>query len=146
MSNVKSMESCILQNHFVKKWVSFILHNMHDNLQKKKYNSFVYIFYNPCIVICMRWCSIVSVATGYRLDIIKVGVQVPVGSRIFISPCHADWFWGPPNLLLNVYLGLFTQSKETSVWSPSLTSTTNAKIKKTWVSTSTPLTSSWHGA
>jgi hypothetical protein len=32
-----------------------------------------------------------------------VGVQVPIGSRIFISPYHSDRLWGPPSLPSNGY-------------------------------------------
>jgi hypothetical protein len=49
----------------------------------------------------------VSIATGYGLDDRGVGVQVPVGSRIFFSPHHLDQLWGPPSLLSNGYQGLF---------------------------------------
>jgi hypothetical protein len=51
--------------------------------------------------------SVVSIATGYRLNDRGVRVRVPVGSRTFSSPCHPDQFWGPPNLLSNGYQGLF---------------------------------------
>jgi hypothetical protein len=47
--------------------------------------------------------SVVRIATGYGLDDRGVGVQVPVGVRIFISPCLPDRFLGPPNLLPNGY-------------------------------------------
>jgi hypothetical protein len=33
---------------------------------------------------------VVSLATGYELDDGGVRVRVPVGSRIFSSPCHPD--------------------------------------------------------
>jgi hypothetical protein len=35
--------------------------------------------------------SIVGIVTSYGLDDRGVGVQVPVGSRIFSSPDHPDW-------------------------------------------------------
>jgi hypothetical protein len=45
------------------------------------------------------WDSTVGIATGYRLGSWWVGIQVPVGSRIFSSPRYPDWFWGSPSLL-----------------------------------------------
>jgi hypothetical protein len=53
--------------------------------------------------------SAFGIATGYGLDDQGVGAQVPVGSRIFSSPRHPDWRWGPPSLLFNGYLELFPQ-------------------------------------
>jgi hypothetical protein len=47
--------------------------------------------YNP-------YNTIVGIATSYGLDDRGVGVRVPVGSRIFSSPCRQDRLWGPPNL------------------------------------------------
>jgi hypothetical protein len=43
--------------------------------------------------------SSVGIATDYGLDDRGVAVRVPVGSRIFSSPCRLDRLWGPPNLL-----------------------------------------------
>jgi hypothetical protein len=55
--------------------------------------------------------SIVSIATGYRLNDRGVGVRVPVGSRIFTSPCRPDQLWGLPSLLYSGYGGLFPRGK-----------------------------------
>jgi hypothetical protein len=57
----------------------------------------------------IRMCrdSVVGIATGYGLDDQGVGVRVPVGERIFISPCRPDRLWGPPSLLPDGYRGLF---------------------------------------
>jgi hypothetical protein len=38
---------------------------------------------------------VVGIATGYGLDDQGLGVQVPVGVRIFSSPRRPDWLWGP---------------------------------------------------
>jgi hypothetical protein len=51
--------------------------------------------------------SAVGIATGYGLDDGGVGVRVPVGSRNFSSPRRPDLLWGPLNLLLGGYRGLF---------------------------------------
>jgi hypothetical protein len=49
------------------------------------------------LLLLLLW----DIATGYRLDIQGVGVRVPVGARIFTSPCCPDRLWGPPSLLSN---------------------------------------------
>jgi hypothetical protein len=51
--------------------------------------------------------SAVDIATGYGLDDRRVGVPVPVGSRIFSSPQRPDRLWDPPILLSNWYHGFF---------------------------------------
>jgi hypothetical protein len=53
--------------------------------------------------------SSVGIATGYGLDDRGVGVRVPVGATIFISPCSPDLLWGPPRLLSNGYRRRFTR-------------------------------------
>jgi hypothetical protein len=55
--------------------------------------------------------SVVGVATGYGLDDRGVGVRLPVGSRIFSSPCRPDRLWGSPNLLSNGYRRLIPGGK-----------------------------------
>jgi hypothetical protein len=49
----------------------------------------------------------VGIATGYWLNDREVGVRVPVGSRIFISPYRPDRLWGPPNFLPKLHWGSF---------------------------------------
>jgi hypothetical protein len=50
--------------------------------------------------------SVVGIGTDYGLDDQRVGVRVPVGSRIFSSPNRPDRLWSPLNLLSNGYRGL----------------------------------------
>jgi hypothetical protein len=47
--------------------------------------------------------STVGIATGYGLDNGRVRVRVSVESKIFISPCYPDRFWGAPDFLSNGY-------------------------------------------
>jgi hypothetical protein len=54
----------------------------------------------------LTWAGIVGIATGYWLEDRGVGVRIPVGLRIFPSPCR-DRLWGPPSLPSNGYRGLF---------------------------------------
>jgi hypothetical protein len=69
-------------------------------------------------------------ATGYGLDDRRVGVQVPVGVRIFTSPRRPDWLCGPPNLLSNEYGGPVREADH----SPP----TSAEVKKMWIYIFTP--------
>jgi hypothetical protein len=50
-------------------------------------------------------------ATGYGLDVQRVGVEVPVEARMFTSPCRPEQLWGPLRLLSNGYWGLFPRGK-----------------------------------
>jgi hypothetical protein len=64
-----------------------------------------------CLFVVNRGCirkeffvsrdSAVGTATGYGLNDRGVGVQVPLGSRIFSSLRRPDGLWGPPSLLSN---------------------------------------------
>jgi hypothetical protein len=89
--------------------------------------------------------SAVPIATGYGLDDRGFGVRVPLGSRIFSSPCRLDRLWGPLSLLSNAYRGSFPgvkQQRREADHSPP----TTAEVKKTWIYTPTPLTPSWRSA
>jgi hypothetical protein len=55
--------------------------------------------------------SVVGIETGYGVDDQEVGVRVPVGSRIFASPCRPGRLWGPPSLLSNGTGGPFAEGK-----------------------------------
>jgi hypothetical protein len=70
---------------------------------KEQKNSENYTVKNFTVYIFICQEIAVSIATGYGLDDQGVGVQVPVGSRIFSSPLRPDLLWGPPNLLPNEY-------------------------------------------
>jgi hypothetical protein len=81
--------------------------------------------------------SAVGIATGYWLDDWGVGVLVPVGARIFTSPCCPDRLCGPHNLLSNVPGDPSPEVKRPgreADHSPP----TSAEVKKTWIYTSTP--------
>jgi hypothetical protein len=49
--------------------------------------------------------SAARIATDYGLNDQGVGVRVPVGARIFTSPCRPDRLWGPLSLLSSGYRG-----------------------------------------
>jgi hypothetical protein len=77
--------------------------------------------------------GVVGIATSYGLDDRGVGVQVPVGVRIFTSPRRPDRLWGSPNLLCNGYWGVKRPGREADHSPP-----TTAKVKKMWIYTATP--------
>jgi hypothetical protein len=62
----------------------------------------IYYYYYYYYYYGVSQDSPVGIATAYGLDDRGVGVKVPVGSRIFTSPCR-------PDLLSNGYRGLFLQ-------------------------------------
>jgi hypothetical protein len=51
--------------------------------------------------------SVGGIAAGYRLDDRRIGVRVPVRSKIFSSLRHPHRLWSPLNLLHNGYRGFF---------------------------------------
>jgi hypothetical protein len=59
------------------------------------------------IIFIRKWHRVVDIETGYGLEDRRVGIRVPVGSRIFSFPRHPDQLCGPPKLLSDGYLGLF---------------------------------------
>jgi hypothetical protein len=66
---------------------------------------------------CESRDSIVGIATDYGLDDQVVGIRVPVGTRIFISPCRLDRLWGLPSRLSNGYGDSFPGGKVAEAWS-----------------------------
>jgi hypothetical protein len=70
-----------------------------------------FLHIKPCHILIRSRDSVVGIATGYGLDDRGVGVQVPVGVRIFTSPRRPDRLWGPRNLLSNGYRGLLSRGK-----------------------------------
>jgi hypothetical protein len=57
--------------------------------------------------LTVRRDSAVGIAISYWLDDQGFVLRVPMGSRIFTSPCRSDRLWGLPNHLSNWYCGLF---------------------------------------
>jgi hypothetical protein len=79
-----------------------------------------FISHQPKFTTIWCWYSVIGLATGHGLHDRGVGVQVPVGSRIFFSPSCPDRLCGPYILLGNV--GSFPGGKEAGAWSWPLTS------------------------
>jgi hypothetical protein len=80
--------------------------------------------------------SAVGIETGYGLDDRGIGVQVPVGSRIFsmsskttLRPTQPPIQWVPGAL----FPGVKRPGREADYSHP-----TNSEVKKTWLYTSNP--------
>jgi hypothetical protein len=88
---------------------------------------------------------VVGIATGFGLDHREVGVRVPVGLRIFISPSPPDRLWGHPTSYTmgtwSSFPGVKRPGREADHSPP-----TSAEVKKMW--TLQPLTHkpSWASA
>jgi hypothetical protein len=82
--------------------------------------------------------SVVGIVTGYGLDDQGVWVQVLVGSRIFSSPRHPDWPWGPPNLLSNGYWGALSPGVKRPRREADHSPPASVEVKKMWIYTSPP--------
>jgi hypothetical protein len=79
------------------------------------------------------WDSAVGIATGYGLDDRGVGVQVPVGSRIFCYPRRPERLWKTTQPPIQWVPGVKRQGREADHSPP-----VSAKVKKMLFSTSTP--------
>jgi hypothetical protein len=81
--------------------------------------------------------SIISIVTVYGLDR-GVGFRVPVGSRIFTSPYHPDWLWGPPNPSYPMGTGwALSQGVKRQGLEADHSPPTSAEVKKMWIYTAT---------
>jgi hypothetical protein len=87
-------------------------------------------------LITIQRDGVVSMVTGYGLDLQGVGVRVPLGSRIFSTSFRPavgstqpliQWVSGA------IYLGVKRSGREADHSPP-----TSAKVKKIWIYTSTP--------
>jgi hypothetical protein len=79
--------------------------------------------------------SVVGIATGYGLDDCGVGVRVPVGSRIFSSPCRPDLLCGPPSLLVQWVPGALSPGVKRQGSEADHSPPTSAAVKKMWIYT-----------
>jgi hypothetical protein len=82
--------------------------------------------------------SVVDIATCYGVDDLGVVVRVPVGSRIFSSPCLPDRLWGRPNLLSNGYWGIISPGVKRPELEADHSPPTSAEVKKIWIYAPTP--------
>jgi hypothetical protein len=71
-----------------------------------------------------RLILLLYIFSVYGLNGRRVGVRIPVGSRIFTSRYRPDRLWGPPSLLHNRYRDLFLRGgggKAAGAWSWQIT-------------------------
>jgi hypothetical protein len=102
-------------------------------------NRCFYLIYCSIPLLYVSHSSAVGIATGYGLDYIGVGVQVPVQFKHFnfsisswlaVGPIQPPIQWVPGALSP----GVKRQGREADHSPP-----TSAEVKKTWIYTSTPL-------
>jgi hypothetical protein len=72
----------------------------------------------------------------HGMDDRGVGFRVPVGSRIFTSPCP-DRLWSPPSLVSKGYRGLVPPGVKRPGREAHHLPPTSAEVKKTWIYTAT---------
>jgi hypothetical protein len=104
-----------IQNYRITYWIAFLLNYVLDHFVwfmgfffvKYKYSDRSFCKIDSYYIINRSQVSAVGIVTGYGPDDRGVSVLVPVGSRIFSSPCHPAWLWDPPSLLCNGYWELF---------------------------------------
>jgi hypothetical protein len=80
----------------------------------------------------------VAQTSGHGLHDGRVGVRVPVGSRIFTSPCRPDRLLGLPSLLCKGTGDFFPRMKRYGREADHL-SPTSAEVKTMRIYTSTPI-------
>jgi hypothetical protein len=119
-------------------WTTFALDNKYCTDVKRHMG----ILSSP--FLSMNRDSAVGIATGYEMDDRGVGFRVQVGSIIFST--SSNLALGPTEppiqrVPANFSSGVNRPGREADHSPP-----TNAEIKKTWIYTSTPYTSSWRNA
>jgi hypothetical protein len=88
------------------------------------------------IIIIGSRASIVGIATGYGLDDWKVGVRVPVGSRIFSTSSRPAL--GPTQPLIKWVPGALSPGLNRPGSEADHSPSTSAEVRKVWIYMSTP--------
>jgi hypothetical protein len=79
--------------------------------------------------------SVIGIETTHGLD--RVGVRVPVRSRIFSSPRRPDRLWGPQPPIQWV-LGALSSGVKRLEHEADHSPSSSAEVRKMWISISTP--------
>jgi hypothetical protein len=92
-----------------------------------------------CFLFVESWNSSIGIATGYGLDDKGIGVRVPVGARIFPSPCRPDRLWGlPTQPPIQWVWGMLSPGVKLPERQTDHSPPTSAEVKKTRIYTPTP--------